>query len=224
MRHIENNSLRAIAANSLKAFIALIINGLGVFLTIHASIGAGPWDVLNLGLSKTLGILYGNASISVSLIILIIDICMKEPIGTAMFIDAFTVGKAVDFFDRLNIVPQPASLPGSIVMMLIGLTIMGYTQYLYMDACLGCGPRDTLLVGLAKIFHKIPIGVVSIMMLSMATFVGYLLGGPVGIGTLICAFCSGPIMQFAFRTVCFDATGIVHQSLAQSVSVLRKKA
>lgn len=223
MRHIENNSLRAIAANSLKAFIALVINGLGVFLTIHASIGAGPWDVLNIGLSKTFGILYGNASITVSLIILIIDICMKEPIGIAMFIDAFTVGKAVDFFDRLNIVPHPASLPGSIAMMLIGLTIMGYTQYLYMDACLGCGPRDTLLVGLAKILHKIPIGIVSIMMLSMATFVGFLLGGPVGIGTLICAFCSGPIMQFAFRTVGFDATGIVHQSIAQSASVLRKK-
>lgn len=223
MKHIANHSLSGIAANSLKAFIALIINGLGVFLTIHASIGAGPWDVLNLGLSKTFGILYGNASITVSLIILIIDICMKEPIGIAMFIDAFTVGKAVDFFDHLHIIPQPTSLPGSVVMMLIGLTIMGYTQYLYMDACLGCGPRDTLLVGLAKIFHKIPIGVVSIIMLSMATFVGFLLGGPVGIGTLICAFCAGPIMQFAFRTVGFNATGIVHQNLAQSAAVLRKK-
>lgn len=224
MKHYSNTSSGGIAANSIKAFIALVINGLGVFLTIHANIGAGPWDVLNLGLSKTFGILYGNASITVSLLILLIDILMKEPIGIAMFIDAFTVGKAVDFFDRLNIVPLPSSLPGSIVMMLIGLTIMGYTQYLYMDACLGCGPRDTLLVGLAKIFHRIPIGIVSIGMLSMATLVGFLLGGPVGVGTLICAFCAGPIMQFAFRTVRFDATGIQHQNLARSAAVLGKRS
>lgn len=219
-----NSTPLSILMNGLIAYIALVINGFGVYLTIHASIGAGPWDVLHLGLAKTFGIPYGNTSITVSVIILIIDIIMREPIGIAMFIDAFTVGKAVDFFDKLNFVPQASTLPGSIAMMFVGLTIMGYTQFLYMRSALGCGPRDTLLVGLAKIFRRIPIGAVSIALLSTATFVGWLLGGPVGIGTLICAFCAGPIMQFAFRTVRFDATGIRHQRLSDSVKVLTGKA
>lgn len=217
-----NQSTLSILASSVIAFISLFINGLGVFLTIHANLGAAPWDVLNLGLSKTFGILYGNASITVSLIILLIDILMKEPIGIAMFIDAFTVGKAVDFFDHLGIIPTPKTLPGSIAMMFVGLVILGYTQGFYMRASLGCGPRDTLLVGLTKLFRRIPIGAVSIGLLSTATLVGFLLGGPVGIGTLICAFCAGPIMQIAFQSIHFDATGICHQNLKESWNVLRQ--
>lgn len=215
-----NRTPKQIILHSLMAAAALFINGLGVYLTIHASIGAGPWDVFHIGLSKTLGILYGNASIAVSLSILIIDILMKEPIGIAMFIDAFVVGKAVDFFTALNIVPVPKTILGGIGMILVGLVIMGYTQYFYMKAALGCGPRDTLLVGLAKLFHKIPIGAVSIALLSIATVTGWFMGGPVGIGTLVNVFCCGPIMQLAFASVHFDATGIRHQTLAEAWSVL----
>ena len=69
--------------------------------------------------------------------------------------------------------------------MFLGLVILGYTQYAYMSASLGCGPRDTLLVGISKRIKSIPIGAVSIIILSTATFIGWLLGGPVGIGTII---------------------------------------
>lgn len=219
----DNSTVSSILSNCLLAYISLVLNGLGVFLTIHAGIGAGPWDVFHIGISKTLGIQYGSASIAVSLIILLIDILMREPIGIAMFIDALTVGKAVDFFDSLGIVPVPSSLPGGILMIFTGLVIMGYTQYLYMSAALGCGPRDTLMVGLARHIRFIPIGVISIMILSMATLIGWLLGGPVGIGTIICAFCCGPIMQLCFRSVHFDATEIRHQWLTSSVRVLFKQ-
>lgn len=216
-----NSTGRHILINALVAAVSLFINGLGVYLTIHANIGAGPWDVFNLGLSKTFGILYGNASITVSLLILLIDIALREPIGIAMFIDAVVVGKAVDFFDSLNLVPTPATIPGSIAMILVGLVIMGYTQFLYMHAALGCGPRDTLLVGLARHISRVPIGAISIGLLSLATFAGYLLGGPVGIGTLICAFCAGPIMQAAFQSVHFDATQVKHQRIFDSVKIIR---
>lgn len=192
-------------------------------MTIHANIGASPWDVLNLGISNTLHIAYGNASIAVALIILLIDILLKEPIGLAMIIDTITVGKAVDFFNYLNIIPTPKTLIGSIALMIIGLFIIAYTQYTYMYASLGCGPRDTLIVGLKKIITRIPIGVVSIAILTAATFVGYLLGGQVGIGTLICAFLAGPIMQFAFESVKFDATTIKHQNIKESLEIIFKK-
>ena len=67
---------------------------------------------------------------------------------------------------------------------------------------------------------RLPIGAVSIALLSLATLIGYLLGGPVGVGTLICAFATGPIMQMAFRSVHFNAAGIHHQSLQDSVRVM----
>ncbi len=216
----ENRTARAIATNMLLAAVSLFLNGFGVYLTIQANIGAGPWDVLNLGLSRTFGILYGTASVVISYAILGVDIALKEPIGIAMFIDAFVVGKAVDFFNRINVVPKCDSVLKGIVVMLLGLIIMAYTQYTYMSACLGCGPRDTLLVALAKRLKKLSIGAVSIALLSLATFIGWLLGGPVGIGTLICAFATGPIMQMAFSSVKFDATHVHHQHLAESVRIL----
>lgn len=215
----ENKTVGAILINMLIAAVSLFLNGFGLYLTIRANIGAAPWDVLNLGISHTFGILYGTASISVSLTILLIDILMKEPIGVAMFIDAIVVGKSVDFFNWIDPIPPCTTLWTSIPLMLAGLVILAYTQYAYMIASLGCGPRDTLMVGLSKRVRRIPIGVVSIAILSAATLIGWLLGGPVGIGTLICAFGAGPIMQLAFRTVRFDATAIRHQRLSESVRV-----
>ena len=220
----ENGTPGAIALNMLIAAASLFVNGFGVYLTIQANIGAGPWDVLNLGISGSLGILYGTASIAVSLSILLIVILLREPIGIAMFIDALVVGKSVDFFNAINAVPACRSLWTAVPVMTAGLFIVAYTQYTYMTASLGCGPRDTLLVALAKRAGRIPIGAVSVALLSTATLVGWLLGGPVGVGTLICAVGTGPIMQLAFATVRFDATRIRHQRLRDSIRVIAAAA
>ena len=219
----ENRTPGAILLNMFIATISLFVNGFGIYLTIQANIGAAPWDVLSLGLSRTLGILYGNVAIAVSFTILIIDILLKEPIGIAMFIDAVVVGKAVDFFNWTHLVAPCKSLLTAIPVMLTGLIILAYTQYTYMMASLGCGPRDTLMVGLARRLNRLPIGLVSVSLLGTATLIGWLLGGPVGIGTLICTFCAGPIMQLAFRTVRFDATGVRHQRLNDSFKVFAAK-
>lgn len=219
--HLQRNqSPGAILGNMLLAAFSLFINGFGIYLTIQANIGAAPWDVLNLGLSRSLGILYGSASITVAVTILLIDIALREPIGLAMFIDALVVGKSVDFFNWAHLVPPCRSPLTAIPMMTAGLFVMAYTQYGYMLASLGCGPRDTLLVGLTKRVKPVPIGLVSVALLSAATLIGWLLGGPVGLGTLFCAFGAGPIMQLAFHTVGFDATGIRHQRLGESLQIL----
>ena len=220
----ENRTVSAILLNMLIASVSLFLNGFGIYLTIQANIGAAPWDVLSLGLSKSLGILYGTASITVSVLILLIDVMMREPIGIAMFLDAFIVGKAVDFFNWTKLVPPCSSLLTAIPVLIAGLFVLAYTQYTYMCAALGCGPRDTLLVGLAKRLKRIPIGAVSIALLGTATLIGWLLGGPVGLGTILCAFGAGPIMQLAFRTVRFDATGIHHQRLRESANVLFRRS
>ncbi|MBR5355349.1 MAG: hypothetical protein IK121_00335, partial [Lachnospiraceae bacterium] len=146
--------------NALMAAFSLFVNGFGIYLTIKANLGVSPWDVLNIGLSNSLHVLYGTASIGVSLLILLIDIWMKEPIGLAMFIDAIVVGKSVDLFNYLDIIKPSENVWTGLLYMIVGLFIIGYTQYFYMKAALGCGPRDTLLVGVKKRLKKIPIGVI----------------------------------------------------------------
>ena len=124
----KNRTTAEIMINFILAAVSLFFYGLGIYLIIKAGIGVAPWDVFNLGLSKTFGILYGTASITVAVIILVIDILMKEPIGLAMLIDSVVVGKAVDFFNYINLVHESKSLVLSIIMLFAGLVIMGYTQ------------------------------------------------------------------------------------------------
>lgn len=216
----KNTTRRSILLNTALAAAGLMLFGFGVYLTIQANLGVAPWDAFNLGLSGTFGIKYGTASIAVSLVILVIDICLKEKIGIGMFLDAFIVGKAVDLFNLIGIVPLQTSLPLKLAVIFAGMVIMGFSQYLYMTAALGCGPRDTLLVGLSRKLPKIPIGVISICILVTVTVIGWLLGGPIGIGTVLCAALEGPIMQYEFRLVKFVATDVTHQTLAESGKVL----
>ena len=116
LRDLRNNGTPlAILLNMLLAAASLFVNGFGIYLTIQANLGAAPWDVLSLGMSHTFHILYGTASIAVSLTILAIDILLREPVGIAMFIDAFVVGKSVDFFNWLGAVSPCSSDRKSVV-------------------------------------------------------------------------------------------------------------
>lgn len=202
------------------AAAGLFFFGFGVHLTIRANIGVGPWDALNLGLAQTLHIQYGTASIALSFLILLLDIALRGRIGVGMFLDALIVGKTVDLFDWLDIVPQMTGWFSGTLLMLAGLVVEGYSLYLYMRAGLGCGPRDTLLVQLKKKLPRIPIGLISIVILSVVTVIGWKLGGKVSFGTLICAMLTGPIMQHAFRTVHFKAEEVNHQDIVTSLMIL----
>ncbi len=209
-----------VALRTVVAAMGLFFFGFGVHLTIQANIGVGPWDALHLGLANALHVKYGTASIAMSLLILVVDVLLRGRIGLGMFLDALIVGKTVDLFDWLGIVPKMDGWIPGVLMLLTGLVVEGYALYFYMRAALGCGPRDTLLVQLKKKLPKIPIGLISIAILSVVTFIGWRLGGPIHVGTLICAFGTGPIMQAAFRTVRFKAEEVVHQDLVTSLAIL----
>lgn len=203
----------------LSAALGLLLFGFGVYLTIQANIGAAPWDTFNLGLSASFGIQYGTASIVVSLLILCLDIALKEKIGIGMFLDAIIVGKSVDLFNALQIVPLQRSLPMGLVTIFAGMIIMGFAQFFYMRAALGCGPRDTMLVGLSRKIPKIPIGIISLFILAAVTTVGWLLGGPIGVGTIITAGLEGLIMQYEFKLLHFIPTDVRHQDILGSMRV-----
>lgn len=217
-----NNYLRILWKKMAVASIGLFFAAFGIYLTIQANIGVAPWDTFTIGLSKTMGIQYGNASIMISLLLVAIDIAMREQIGIGMFLDAILVGKFIDLFQWLCLVPQQTKFPFSLLTMVAGMVIIGCSQASYMKAGLGCGPRDTLLVGLKRKCKKIPIGMVSVMIYATVTFFGWLLGGPIGVGTLLCAFLQGPIMQADFSLMHFDATAIRHQNILESWKALSK--
>ena len=146
--------MRELLKKTLLAAIGLICFGAGVYLTIQANIGVAPWDALNLGLSKTFGILYGTASVGVSVILILIDLLLKEHIGIGTILDAVLVGKTVDFLNWLDLIPSQENIWAGIVMMLIGFFIMGLSQVIYMKAGLCCGPRDSLLLACSRRIRK----------------------------------------------------------------------
>ncbi|MCQ2386002.1 MAG: hypothetical protein MJ078_04955 [Clostridia bacterium] len=216
----KNLTPLSLLGNTLGAALGLILFGLGTYVTIRANMGVAPWDALNTGLSKTFGLSFGTCSIAVSLVILAADILLREKIGVGMFLDAFLVGITVDACNALSLIPQAPSLLWGTVYLLSGMTVMGFSQFLYMRAGLGCGPRDTFLVGLSRKLPRLPIGLISIIIMAVVTLQAYLLGGDIGIGTLVCAFLVGPIMQFAFFLVRFRPTEVLHQDVLTSCKVL----
>ena len=80
-----------------------------------------------------------------------------------------------------------------------------------------------MLVALGKRLPRVPLGVISIGILVIVLAIGWALGGPIGIGTVISTFCMGPMMQLAFALVKFDATEVQHQDLLRSLRVLFSK-
>ena len=219
----KNQSAGEIFINSVKAVLGLALFGVGIYLTIQANIGVAPWECLYLGIQKTCGFLYGNISVCASFLIIIIDLLIKERIGIGTIIDAIVVGKTVDLCNYLDLIPQQTSFAMGVVFMLVGLTMNGLGELIYMRSALCCGPRDALMVGLSKRMPKVPIGIVGMMILAVVLFFGWILGGPIGAGTIIGAFLMSPIMQLVFTIFGFVPEEVDHQDLFTSIKVLRHK-
>jgi len=207
---------------TFQATIGLLIFAFGVYLTVQADIGLAPWDTFSMGLSYHLPITFGQASIMISILFVVIDLCLREKIGLGMILDSLLVGAAFDGYDSWQLIPVANSLIAGLIYMTVGLFIMAFAQWLYMGAALGCGPRDTFMVAIGKRLRKVPIGAVSIGIMVTVLITGWLLGGPVGIGTAYSVFGTGIIMQLVFHIVKFEPRDVVHENLLESVRKLYK--
>ena len=207
----------------LKSALGLFIFAIGVYLTIQANIGLAPWDCLSMGVSAKVGYSYGIVHTVISIIILIIDILLKEKIGYGTILDALLVGNYVDWIGYLKLVPVSNNVAVSCAMVVIGLLIMGYGQYFYMAAAQGCGPRDSLLIALGKRFPRTPIGVVQTFMVGIALLIGWLLGGPVGIGTIISVFGMGSALQLVCKIMHFEPRDVVHKNVLETNRIFFQK-
>lgn len=206
--------------NTLKAAAGLSLYGIGVYLTIQANIGVAPWDCLFLGICNYTVLSYGFITICIKLIIILIDWFIGERIGIGTVVDAVVVGVTVDVCNLLNILPAQSSMVVGILLMFAGLVINGIGQYIYMQSALCCGPVDALFVGLSKKLPRVPIGIIGVVILSGVVIIGFLLGGPIGIGTVIGALCMTPTMQLVFQILKFVPEDVVHQDFAASFHVI----
>jgi uncharacterized membrane protein YczE len=204
----------------LQIAAGLAVFSLGVHLTIFANIGLAPWDCLGMGVAKHTPLNYGLSMTIMSVFILILDLLLKERIGFGTIIDALLTGNIIQFYNDINPFPMNESLPAGILYMLAGFVLMAVGMRIYMAAGQCCGPRDSLLVGLGKRMPRIPIGVVEIIIWAVVLLAGWLLGGPVGIGTLISTFGAGAIMQMVYSLIHFEPRQIRHRSVSEVVKIL----
>lgn len=205
----------------LTAF-GLFIFAVGEFLTIQAGIGLSPWTCLSMGVSTHVPFSYGTVHVTISLLIVLVDVLLGEKIGFGTLLDALLVGTFVDMISALNLVPAITQPVLGAVVMCAGLMIMAFGQFVYMREGMGCGPRDSMTVGIGKRMSRVPIGAVEIGILALALAAGFLLGGPVGIGTIIATFGIGIAMQIVFNLLRFEPRDVVHESIAQTLARLSK--
>ena len=145
---------------------------------------------------------------------------MRERIGFGTVIDALLTGNLVQMFNSLNPFPKNTNLWLGIAVMLAGFVFMALGMWIYMKQGQCCGPRDSLLVGLGKRLPRVPIGAVEILLWAAVLLAGWLLGGPVGIGTLIGTAGAGAVMQAVYSVIRFDPRTVRHRDAAEVIREL----
>ena len=201
----------------------LFLFALGIVFTLKANIGYAPWEVLHVGLSKLTGLSIGLMSISVGLLIILIVWLLGEKIGLGTVFNMVLIGLFLDFLLFLNIIPLVEGLISGIIMLIIGIIIIAFGSYFYIKSAFGAGPRDSLMVVLARI-TKLPIGICRGSVELLALLGGWLLGGLVGVGTVIFVVAMGFFVQLVFKIFKFDATKVKHETLNETVKALFGKS
>ena len=211
---------RRIIGEWIRLVAGLFVFAFGVHLTIFANIGLAPWDCLGMGLSYHTPFNFGISMTLIAVVILGIDLLLKERVGFGTIIDALVTGNFVQLFNSINPFPLNTVLWKGVVLMAVGFVFFALGMAVYMKCQQGCGPRDTLLVGLGKRLPKVPIGIVEIMLWSAVLLAGWLLGGPVGIGTLISTFGAGLIMQLVYSVIHFEPRDLKHRDVPEALREL----
>lgn len=170
-------------------FIGMIILAFGIVLTIQADLGVSPWDVLHIGLYQQFGLTIGTWNIIVGIIILgTSTIIMKKLPKLGAYLNLFFVGVFIDFF--LFIPIEPVHFWSKMIILILGIVVMAIGMGIYISAQFGTGPRDSLMMALhIKKGWKIPN--VRLVMEIAVLIVGWILGGPVHIGTIIISLTLG---------------------------------
>lgn len=184
----------------VKLNLGLVLFATGLWLGLVAELGVGPWDVLTGGLSKQLGIRFGVMAIVVSVVVLLIGLAARVRPGIGTVLNVFVIGAVLDVLLQSPLLDDldDAWLPLRVLVVLLGIATVAAGSALYLGAHLGPGPRDGLMVAIhARTGWRV--GTARGVLECAVLVVGVLLGGPVGVGTVLFALLIGPAVQIAFR-------------------------
>jgi uncharacterized membrane protein YczE len=174
-----------------RLLIGLVLFGLGVAMLILADLGLAPWEVLHQGISFRTGIPIGTVGIVTGALVLLLWIPLGERIGIGTIANVFLIGIVIDL--TLWAAPDEIAAVWMQWALLVGGTLtVALGSGLYIGVGLGPGPRDGLMTGLSR--RGIPIGFARAAIEISVLVIGWLLGGTVGIGTLVFAFGVGPLV------------------------------
>lgn len=188
-------------------------------MTLYADLGMAPWGVLQVGLMKYMFLTFGQVSQVVGLMVLVLGWVLGFPPGLGTVMNMYFIGYFMDLIMAWGLIPMPRSLTGQLALLMGGILVLGAASYMYLNPRLGAGPRDGLMMGLVQRLGR-PVyqvrGAIEVTVLVL----GYLLGGPVGVGTLITAFTTGYAVQLAFRLGGYDKDA-KHMDLPSLIRYLR---
>jgi len=171
-------------------FVGLALYGVSLAMLLRAGLGLAPWDVLHQGLAGLLGTTVGQMVIAVSFVVLLLWIPLRERPGFGTIANAILVGVFVDL--TLLVLDDAEAWAWRVALLLLGVLLNGVATALYIGASLGAGPRDGLMTGLVRRTGR-SVRVVRTGLEVTVLGVGWLLGGTVGIGTVLYALAIGPI-------------------------------
>lgn len=173
--------------------VGLVLYGLTLAMIIRATLGNAPWDVLHQGMARHLPISIGTAVIVMSMVVLLAWIPLRERPGVGTILNSVLVGVFADVF--LGLIQTPASVDGRMLLLLGGVFLNGVATALYLGSQFGPGPRDGLMTGLHR-RTGLSIQRVRTSLEVAVVVVGALLGGAVGLGTVLYAVAIGPLVQW----------------------------
>jgi uncharacterized membrane protein YczE len=179
--------------------IGFLLFGLAIDVLVQASLGLDPWDVLQMALTYHLPLTLGESSIAVAFLIILADILLKEPLGWGTIANMIFIGVWIDVLKPY--VPSiPHLFPVQIAYLLLETLIMGFATAIYIGVGVGAGPRDTLMLALSRL-GKVSVRVARTCIEVTVVAVGWFLGVPAWIGTLVAAIAIGPAVQFGFKVL-----------------------
>jgi uncharacterized membrane protein YczE len=181
-------------------YVGLVLYGTSSGMLLASGLGVDPWDVFHQGLSRRIGLSVGTWVIVIGAAVLLLWIPLRQRPGLGTLSNVIVVGVALDAF--LAIVDQPHSLVARVVLLAGGVLLNGIATGCYIGAGLGPGPRDGLMVGFAARGHSIRAVRTGIEVTVLV--VGYLLGGTVGVGTVVYALCIGPLAHVFVPVLAID--------------------
>jgi len=175
----------------IQVLVGTTLIGTGVALNFSSNLGLGPWGVFHEGISLNTSLTFGNAIIATGIFVTLLWIPLRQKPGIATLVDIFWIGTVADLVISLDLNAETLVLKW--IFVFIGILCIGSGTAIYVGADMGSGPRDGVMVGLES--KGLKIGMARNVIEVTALTLGWLLGGTVGLSSVVIAISIGPVVQ-----------------------------